>query len=142
MIFSSSLYSTAISDWISINLNTSSKYKNNVNGFDQNKNKYAENSTYNGTAVANALEKARMKSRKTAAREAIKTGLNSVAPGAGTIANQVLKTEKGLMEILDKKDWSRAHHYLIYLGRSFCKAGKPNCQNCPISAECRKKIKR
>ncbi len=57
-------------------------------------------------------------------------------------ANNVLSTEKGLMKILDKSDWSRSHHYLIYLGRSFCKAGKPNCENCPINAECLKKIKR
>ena len=60
------------------------------------------------------------------------------------LANEkdVLKTEKALMRILDEKDWSRSHHYLIYLGRSFCKAGKPDCDNCPINAECRKKIKR
>ena len=54
----------------------------------------------------------------------------------------ILKTEKSLMKIIDEKDWSRSHHYLIYLGRSFCKAGKPDCENCPIKAECRKKIKR
>ena len=54
----------------------------------------------------------------------------------------VLKTEKALMRILDEKDWSRSHHYLIYLGRSFCKASKPDCENCPINLECRKKIKR
>ncbi len=53
----------------------------------------------------------------------------------------VLGTEKGLMKILDKSDWSRAHHYLIYLGRSYCKAGKPDCENCPINEYC-KKIKR
>lgn len=53
-----------------------------------------------------------------------------------------LKTEKQLMKILNKEDWSRAHHYLIYLGRSFCKAGKPNCQECPIKEMCEKKIKR
>jgi endonuclease-3 len=56
--------------------------------------------------------------------------------------NNVLSTEKGLMKILDKADWSRAHHYLIYLGRSFCKAGKPDCENCPITDKCSKKIKR
>ena len=54
----------------------------------------------------------------------------------------VLNTEKGLMKILDKSDWSRAHHYLIYLGSSFCKAGKPDCENCPIKDYCAKKIKR
>lgn len=57
-------------------------------------------------------------------------------------ANSPLKTEKGLMEILDKKDWSKAHHYLIYLGRSYCKAQKPNCENCPIKDLCEKKIKK
>ena len=57
-------------------------------------------------------------------------------------ADNELKTEKGLMQILDKKDWSRSHHYLIYLGRSYCKAQKPDCANCPINAECAKKIKR
>ena len=57
-------------------------------------------------------------------------------------ADNVLKTEYGLMKILDEKDWSRAHHYLIYLGRSYCKASKPDCENCPIEKECAKKIKR
>ena len=57
-------------------------------------------------------------------------------------ANNVLATEKGLMKILDRSDWSRAHHYLIYLGRSFCKAQKPTCENCPINGLCLKKIKR
>lgn len=56
--------------------------------------------------------------------------------------NNVLSTEKSLMKILDKKDWSRTHHYLIYLGRSFCKASKPDCQNCPINIECKKRLKK
>ncbi len=57
-------------------------------------------------------------------------------------AKDVLNTEKALMKIIDKNDWSRAHHYLIYLGRSYCKASKPDCDNCPIKAECAKKLKR
>lgn len=57
-------------------------------------------------------------------------------------ANNVLQTERALMDILDESDWSRAHHYLIYLGRSFCKASKPDCANCPINEFCAKKIKR
>ena len=56
--------------------------------------------------------------------------------------SNVLATEKSLMKILDENDWSRAHHYLIYLGRSYCKSQKPDCQACPISEECQKKIKR
>lgn len=57
-------------------------------------------------------------------------------------AKNVLLTEKALMKILDESDWSKAHHYLIYLGRSFCKAQKPDCENCPIKDLCEKKIKR
>ncbi len=57
-------------------------------------------------------------------------------------AENVMKTEMQLMENIDKCDWSRTHHYLIYLGRSYCKAGKPDCENCPIKNYCEKKIKR
>lgn len=74
---------------------------------------------------------------------AVDTHVFRVANRIGLVnASNVLSTEKGLMKILDKSDWSRAHHYIIYLGRSFCKAGKPNCENCPINSECLKRIKR
>ena len=56
-------------------------------------------------------------------------------------AKDVLKTEKQLMDIIDEKDWSRSHHYLIYLGRSFCSSQKPKCGECPIGALCEKKLK-
>lgn len=74
---------------------------------------------------------------------AVDTHVFRVANRVGLVkANNPLKTEMGLMKILDKKDWSRSHHYLIYLGRSFCKAKNPDCENCPILEECEKKIKR
>ena len=57
-------------------------------------------------------------------------------------SNDVFKTETALMEILDEKDWSRAHHYIIYLGRSYCKAQKPDCENCPIRQYCEKHVKK
>ena len=74
---------------------------------------------------------------------AVDTHVFRVANRIGLVqADNPLNTEKGLMKILDKSDWSRSHHYLIYLGRSFCKAGKPDCGNCPISELCLKKLKR
>ncbi len=74
---------------------------------------------------------------------AVDTHVFRVANRIGLVnANSPLNTEKGLMKILDKKLWSKMHHYLIYLGRSFCKAGKPDCENCPIKEICEKKIKR
>ncbi len=72
---------------------------------------------------------------------AVDTHVFRVANRIGLVnAKDVLNTEKGLMKILDKKDWSRSHHYLIYLGRSYCKASKPDCANCPIEKECKKRI--
>ena len=49
-------------------------------------------------------------------------------------AKDVLNVEKQLMAIIDEKDWSRSHHYLIYLGRRYCKSQSPNCKECPVSA--------
>lgn len=74
---------------------------------------------------------------------AVDTHVFRVANRIGLVNEKdVLKTELSLMKVIDKKDWSKAHHYLIYLGRSFCKAIKPNCQGCPIKENCAKHIKR
>ena len=72
---------------------------------------------------------------------AVDTHVFRVANRIGLVREKnVLATEKGLMKILDEGDWSRSHHYLIYLGRSFCKARNPDCENCPISNLCNKKL--
>ena len=56
-------------------------------------------------------------------------------------AKDVLNTEKQLMAIIEEKDWSRSHHYLIYLGRSDCKAQSPKCEECPIKDICEKNLR-
>ena len=74
---------------------------------------------------------------------AVDTHVFRVANRIGlTRAKDVLSTEKGLMAILPEKDWSRSHHYLIYLGRSFCSSRSPDCGNCPINSLCEKNIKK
>ena len=50
----------------------------------------------------------------------------------------VLAVEKGLMNIIEKPLWGKAHHYFIYHGRRVCHARKPDCDNCPIFALCEK----
>lgn len=56
-------------------------------------------------------------------------------------AKDVLNTEKQLMAILPQEDWSRTHHYLIYLGRNICKAGKgANCGACPVAEFCERNL--
>ncbi len=42
----------------------------------------------------------------------------------------VEKTEQELMKVIPKKDWSAAHHWLIWHGRLVCKAQRPLCNGC------------
>lgn len=51
-------------------------------------------------------------------------------------ATNVEKTEQQLMENIPQKDWSAAHHWLIWHGRSICKAQNPQCSICPINEYC------
>lgn len=46
--------------------------------------------------------------------------------------------EKGLNAIIDKELWSKSHHYLIYHGRTVCKASRPACESCVIKNLCEK----
>lgn len=46
------------------------------------------------------------------------------------------KVEEGLKKIIPKKNWSRAHHWLIWHGRRICHARKPNCEVCPLLGVC------
>ena len=51
-------------------------------------------------------------------------------------SDNVLEVEKQLQAELPKKEWSLAHHLLIFHGRRMCKARKPECDLCPIREEC------
>ncbi|OGQ57959.1 MAG: endonuclease III [Deltaproteobacteria bacterium RIFCSPLOWO2_02_FULL_50_16] len=46
------------------------------------------------------------------------------------------ETEKQLMEVIPRRQWSRAHHWLIHHGRALCHARKPNCLECPVRQWC------
>ncbi len=46
--------------------------------------------------------------------------------------------EKDLMKKFDKKYWNKVNHILVYHGRKFCIARRPNCIECPISDLCPK----
>ncbi len=47
-----------------------------------------------------------------------------------------LKTEKALMNVLPKSDWSLMHHVYIMHGRTLCHSRKPECKNCCIKDLC------
>lgn len=46
------------------------------------------------------------------------------------------KTELQLMENIPQADWSAAHHWLIWHGRTLCKAQNPKCLVCPVKDHC------
>ena len=47
-----------------------------------------------------------------------------------------LEVEKGLMKAIPKKDWSDAHHWLIWHGRKVCTARAPKCETCFLHDVC------
>lgn len=47
-----------------------------------------------------------------------------------------LKTEKALMNVLERSDWSFMHHVFILHGRTACKSQKPECDRCCIKEYC------
>lgn len=47
-----------------------------------------------------------------------------------------VKLEFDLAEIVPKARWTQFSHLLIHHGRNICKARKPDCGNCPVSAHC------
>ncbi len=47
-----------------------------------------------------------------------------------------LEVEAGLQKAIPKKDWSKAHHWLIYHGRRVCHSQKPNCSECALKSLC------
>ncbi len=48
------------------------------------------------------------------------------------------KIEQDLMKILSKEKWTRMSHLFAALGRTYCTAKKPACNECPVSDLCPK----
>ncbi len=53
-------------------------------------------------------------------------------------AENVLDTEKQLMENIPENKWSIAHHWLIFHGRRVCAARNPKCDICTVRDYCMK----
>ncbi|MCK4753714.1 MAG: endonuclease III, partial [Calditrichia bacterium] len=51
-------------------------------------------------------------------------------------SKDVRKTEDDLMNNIPQKDWSDAHHWLIWHGRKVCQARNPLCDSCLINRYC------
>lgn len=47
------------------------------------------------------------------------------------------KVEEGLKRAIPQRDWSKAHHWLIWHGRRVCRSQKPDCAHCTLSGLCK-----
>lgn len=52
-------------------------------------------------------------------------------------SDNVLETEMQLRKELPEKEWSLAHHLLIFHGRYCCIARKPKCSQCRLTQYCK-----
>jgi endonuclease-3 len=53
-----------------------------------------------------------------------------------TDSKDPIHVESDLQQLLPEQDWTFVSHALIWHGRRICKARKPDCAACPLSAEC------
>ena len=51
-------------------------------------------------------------------------------------ADDPVKLEFDLADIVPERDWTLFSHLLIFHGRTICTARKPNCPECPIAQYC------
>ena len=56
--------------------------------------------------------------------------------GISNYDDSVLDVEMRLMELIDDNKWHQSHHLLLFFGRYFCLAKKPNCENCFYKKSC------
>ncbi len=55
--------------------------------------------------------------------------------------DDVLKVEKKLMKYFPKEEWGKRHLQMVLFGRYYCKAVKPECEDCKIRDICFEKKK-
>lgn len=67
---------------------------------------------------------------------AVDTHVFRVSNRLGIKSKNPLECEKQLQKIFPKENWSELHYLLVLFGRYFCKAIKPNCENCELKEFC------
>ncbi len=56
-------------------------------------------------------------------------------------AKDVAKTEEQLMQAIPRKQWSIAHHWIIFHGRRVCHAIRPACDRCTLNTLCEHRLR-
>ena len=70
---------------------------------------------------------------------AVDTHVSRVSKRLGLVSknDDVVKVEKKLEKKIPKDRWSKTHHQLVLFGRYYCKAIKPECDNCKLRDICK-----
>lgn len=70
---------------------------------------------------------------------AVDTHVSRVSKRLGLVRknDDVIKIEKKLEKKIPRDRWSKTHHQLVLFGRYYCKAVKPECNNCKIKDLCK-----
>lgn len=74
---------------------------------------------------------------------AVDTHVYRVSKRLGLIKNDddVFSCEVKLKKKFPKNKWIKLHHQMIFFGRYFCKAKKPECKKCKLINICKEKYK-
>ena len=68
---------------------------------------------------------------------AVDTHVFRVANRTGlSVGKTPTEVEEGLMRVIPKENWAKAHHWLIYHGRQVCHSQRPDCLNCTLKQWC------
>lgn len=57
--------------------------------------------------------------------------------GFSKTTESVFDTEMKLRKKFPKDEWIKLHHQILFFGRYFCTAKKPNCTQCKIQNQCK-----
>ena len=50
------------------------------------------------------------------------------------------KVEKDIMKVFPEEQWIRLGHLSVDLGRKYCTAKSPKCEECPLSSFCKRRV--
>lgn len=67
----------------------------------------------------------------------VDTHVGRVSQRIGLVSGTTpLKIEKELCSFIPEENWNKAHHWLLWHGRTYCNSRKPKCEHCPVAKYC------
>lgn len=67
----------------------------------------------------------------------VDTHVSRVSQRIGLVSGTTpTKIEKELCSFIPEENWNKAHHWLLWHGRTYCNSRKPKCGECPVARQC------